>query len=160
MVFLRRWLLVLFALILSGGQLSAASKKEQSAYAAAVHAFQYEMGSQEERDFTNSVAKYPASTNVPEAVLLQAQAEFKQGKLTGAIALLADTNHLAKAGTLADQYVYWIGEAQFQNGDFTNAAETFASLPQKFPESPLRLRAVVEAASAYMQLTNWPQMSA
>ena len=160
MVFLRRWLLVLFALILSGGQLLAASKREQSAYAAAVHAFQYEMWSQAERDFTNFVAKYPASTNVPEAVLLQAQAEFKQGKLTGAIALLADANHLAKAGTLADQYVYWIGEAQFQNGDFTNAAETFASLPQKFPESPLRLRAVVEAASAYMQLTNWPQMSA
>ena len=35
----RRWLLVLFALILSGGQLIAAGTKEQRAYAAAVTAF-------------------------------------------------------------------------------------------------------------------------
>ncbi len=91
------------------------------------------------------------------AVLLEAQAKFKQGKLAGAIALLADPNRLAKAGVLADQYIYWIGEAQFQNADLTNAAETFVSLAQKFPDSPLRLRAVVEAATAYARIPDWQQ---
>ena len=74
---------------------------------------------------------------------------------TSAIAKLTNPDNLAKAGTLADQYVYWTGEAQFQNADLTNAAETFVSLAQNYPNSPLRLRAVVEAAAAYTQLTNW-----
>src|SRR5208282_9261 len=49
---------------------------------------------------------------------------------------------------------------QFQNGDFTNAAETWIALAQKFPESQSRLRAVVEAAAAYAQLTNWQRHDA
>src|SRR5271167_2855558 len=117
MAFYRQCLLVLFALVLSCGRLSAASAKEQTAYAAAVAAFQDEMWSRAETGFAQFVQKYPKSTNAPEAVLLQAQAQFKQGKLAAAIALLADPSHLAKAGPLADQYVYWIGEAQFQNGE-------------------------------------------
>ena len=153
MAFRWRWLLVLFALILSGEQLSAASTKEQRAYAAAVAAFKNEMWGRAETEFAQFVQKYPRSTNTPEAVLLQAQAEFKQGNLAQAIALL--NARKAGAGHLADQYVYWIGEAQFQNGDFTNAAETWIALEQKFPESESRLRAVVEAAAAYTQLTNW-----
>ena len=58
--------------------------------------------------------------------MLQAQAEFKQQAFADAIGLL-QTN-LPDAGGLADQYVYWIGEAQFQGGDFSRAAETFVSL--------------------------------
>ena len=155
MPFLRRWLLILFALVLSGEQLPAASVKEQRTYAAAVSAFQDEMWSRAETEFAQFIQKYPQSTNTPEAVLLQAQAQFKQGKLTDAIALLADTNHLAKAGTLADQYVYWIGEAQFMNENYSAAADTLVSLAIKFPDSPLRLRSVVEAAAAYAQLHDW-----
>jgi TolA-binding protein len=158
MAFQRRWLLVLFALILSSGPLSAASTKEQRAYAVAVAAFQDEMWSRAETEFDQFRNKYPDSTNVAAAVLYQAEARYKSRQFTNAITLLSTNS--GKAGPLAGEYRYWIGEAQFQNNDFANAAETFASLPQKFPESPLRLRAVVEATSAYMQLTNWPQMSA
>jgi TolA-binding protein len=153
--FYRQWLLVLLALVLSGEQLSAASAKEQSDYAAAVAAFQDEMWSRAETELAQFIQKYPKSTNAPEAVLLRSQAEFKQGKLADAIALLGDASHLAKAGTLADQYIYWIGEAQFQNADLTNAAETFISLAQNFPDSSLRLRAVIEAAAAYARLGGW-----
>ena len=92
------------------------------------------------------------------ALLLEAQAQFKQGKFTSAIALLTDASHLAKAGALADQYAYWTGEAQFQNGDFADAAETWIGLAQKFPKSPSRLRAVVEAAAAFGQMTNWSKV--
>jgi tetratricopeptide (TPR) repeat protein len=155
MAFYRRWFFTLFALVLSGGPLAAANPKEQSAYAVAVAAFQDEMWSRAETELAQFMQKYPKSTNAPEAVLLQAQAEFKQGKLAEAIALLNDPNHLAKAGALSDQYIYWIGEAQFQNGELTNAAETFVSLAQNFPDSSLRLRAVVEAATANARLGDW-----
>src|SRR5277367_2183597 len=151
MAFLRQSFLILFALVLSGAQIFAASvAKEQRAYAAAVSAFQDEMWSRAETEFAQFAQKYPKSTNAPQAVLLQAQAEFKQGKLTNVVALLASRK--SGAGNLADQYVYWIGEAQFQIGDFTSASKTFTSLAQNFSESPLRLRAAVEAASAYVQL--------
>src|SRR5208282_2646712 len=122
------------------------SSKEQRAYAAAVTAFQDEMWGRAEMEFAQFIQKYPKATNAPEAVLLQAQAEFKQGKLAQTIALL--NARKAGAGHLADQYVYWIGEAQFQNVDLANAAETFIALARDFPDSPLRLRAVVEAAAA------------
>jgi TolA-binding protein len=147
--------LILFALVLGGGSLFAATK-EQSAYAAAINAFQTEIWDRAEMEFTNFVARYPQSTNAPQAVLLAAQAQFKQGKFPQTIALL--NKNETRAGTLADQYLYWIGEAQFQNGDFANAAETWIALVQKFPGSPLRLRAVVEAATAFGQMTNWSKV--
>lgn len=156
MAFRWRWLLILFALILSGGQLSAAGTKEQRAYAAAAAAFQDEMWGRAETEFAQFIQKYPKSTNAPEAVLLQAQAEFKQGKPAQAIALL--NARKAGSGPLADQYAYWIGEAQFQNVDLTAAAETFIALARDFPESSLRLRAVVEAAAARAELGQWPEV--
>ncbi len=159
MAFRWRWILILFALVLSGEiSFAANGAKEQRAYAAAVTAFQDEMWSRAETEFAQFVQKYPKSTNAPQAVLLQAQAEFQEGKLEPAIALL--TSREATAGNLADQYVYWIGEAQFQNADFSAAAETFDSLSKNFPGSPLRLRAAVESASAYAQLAQWPQVEA
>jgi TolA-binding protein len=160
MIFQWRWILILPALILSGEiSFAASATKEQRAYAAAVSAFQDGMWNRAETEFDQFKKDYPNSTNAPQAVLLQAQAEFKQGEFTNSITLLKDTNNLAKAGSLADQYFSWIGEAQFTNGDFSAAADTFVSLAQNFPESPLRLRSVVVAAAAYVQLTNWPQVS-
>jgi TolA-binding protein len=160
MAFQRRWLSVLFALILGGGPLLAAGTREDRDYAAAVKAFQDGMWSRAETEFGQFVVKYKESTNAPMALLLEAQAQFKQGKLTNVIALLADAGHLAKSGRLTDQYAYWIGEAQFRGGNLTNAAETFVSLARDFPESSLRLRAVVEAAAAFTQLTNWSRHDA
>jgi len=154
----RRTILILGAVILSGGQLFAASTKEQRAYAAAVAEFQDEMWNLAETNFIQFLQKFPKSTNAPEAVLLQAQAEFKQGKLAQAIALLKARQ--AGAGHLADQYVYWIGEAQFQSVDLAAAAETFVGLARDFPESSLRLRAVVEAAAARAELGRWPEVGA
>lgn len=158
MAFRWQWLLILLALILGGEPLSAASSREQRAYAAAVSAFQDEMWDRAEKEFAQFVQKYPGSANAPEAVLLQAQAEFKQGKLAQAIALL--NARKARAGHLADQYVFWIGEGQFQNADPAAAAETFISLTRDYPASSLRLRAVVAAAAARSQLGRWSQVAA
>ena len=138
MAFRWQWLLILLALSTGGERSFAASAREDRAYAAAVTAFQDGMWSRAETEFAQFVQKYPKSGRRAEVVLLQAEAEFKQGKLPQAIALL--TARQAGAGDLADQYVYWIGEAQFQGGDLPAAAKTFVSLTRDFPESSLRLR--------------------
>jgi TolA-binding protein len=156
MAFLRQCFLIGFALVLGGESIFASSTREERAYAAAVSAFQDEMWSRAATQLAQFAKKYPGSTNVPQARLLQAQAEFKQQDFAGAIGLL-QTN-LPAAKNLADQYVYWIGEAQFQGGDYSRAAASFISLAKYYPESPLRLRAVVEASSSFAQLREWPRI--
>src|SRR5450432_645775 len=91
MAFLRRWLLISCACALGGGQIFAAGSREERAYAIAVSAFQDEMWSRAETQFAEFAKKYPGSTNVPSARLLQAQAEFKQQTFANAIGLL-ETN--------------------------------------------------------------------
>jgi TolA-binding protein len=158
MAFSWRWLLVLLALLLSGERNFAAGTRENRALASAVSAFNSEMYPRAATELGQFIQKYPDSTNAPNAVLLLAQAEFKQGKFAQAISLLTDINHLAKAGALADQYAYWAGESEFANGNFTNAIETFISFPKLFPDSPLKLRVVVETASTYAQVSGWSQV--
>jgi TolA-binding protein len=154
----RQWLLIGLALVLGGGQLFAVTSREDRAYAAANNAFRDGMWHRAETELAKFIQKYPASDRVAGAVLLQAEAQYRQNKFPDAIALL--TAHKAGAGDLADQYVYWIGEAQFQAGDLPAAAETFVSLTRDFPQSSLRLRAVVEAAAARARLGEWPQLTA
>ncbi len=158
MAFVWRWVVlgfvICFALFFGGEQVFAVNLREQRDFAAAQSAFQAELWSRAETEFADFVQKYPDSLDAPDAVLFQAQAEFKQGSFTNAIALLA-VNKI-KAGKIADQYVDWIGEAQFANGDFPAAAETYASLAQDFTNSTLRLSAVVNAAAARAQLAQWP----
>lgn len=148
--------MVLSLLVLGGGQLFADASREERAYAAAVDAFQDEMWNRAESQLEQFVKKYPGSTNAPPARLLQAQAKIKQQEYAGAVELL--TTNLPAAGGLADQFVYEIGEAQFQDGDFSKAAATLSSLAKKYPESPLKLRAVVEAAAALTKLVEWKQI--
>jgi TolA-binding protein len=157
MFFRRQILLIFFVLILSCGNLFAASEtKEQQAYAAAVAAFQDEIWNRAETEFDQFVKKFPNSPDVPQASLLQAQAEFKQGKLDNAIALLKARE--PQAGLLADQFNFWIGEAQFAATNFTGAAETFSGLTREFTNSPLQLNAVVNEAAAFTRLGDWSRV--
>ena len=151
----RRLLLVLVLLLGCENMFAADSAKEERAYAAAVGAFQDGMWSRAETQFAQFLQKYPDSNHAPEAVLLQAQAEYKQGKLSAAIALLSD--HLGQAGTLADEYVYWKGEAQLQGSNDVAAVATFTSLAGDFPASRFRLNAVVESAAALVRLGRWAE---
>ena len=158
MALLRRWLLIGSALVLGGGPLVAASKSEDRAYAAATAAFQDGNWNRAAAEFAQFVQRYAKSERVAPAVLSEAQAQFKLGKYAEAGGLLKA--HADSAGSLADAYAYWLGEAQFAGGAYTNAAETFSALLKHFPDSPLRLTAVVEAAAAYAQFPDWPRHDA
>jgi len=157
MAFSRRWLLIVFLLVPCGGQLFAASREDR-AFAAATAAFQDGIYDRAETQFAQFVLHFPKSERVPQALLVLAQAQLKQGKYAAAANLL--TSRAAGAGLLADAYAYWLGEAQYAKGDFTNAAATFSSIAGKYPDSTLRLTAVVEAAAAYAQVSDWPRHDA
>ena len=51
------------------------------------------------------------------------------------------SKNLNQAGSLADQYRYWIGKAHFESSNYLAAAESFALLRTNHPESPLALSA-------------------
>lgn len=142
-------------LVLAGAQVCYGSTREDRAYAAAVSAFQDELWKRAETQLAQFVSTFPQSVNVPQARLLQAQAELKQGAFADAIGLL-QTN-LPAAGRLADQYAYWIGELQFESDDFSAAAAAFDALLKNYPESTLRLRAAVGSAAALARLSRWEQ---
>ena len=148
----------MFMLGLGGDLLQAASTRELRAYSAAASAFQDGMWGRAEVEFAEFVDKYPKSERVAEAVLMQAEADIKQQKYLPAIELL--TTHEAQAGKLADQYVFWLGEARFQNEDYTAAAATFAGLVRDFADSSRRLDAAVNEAAARAKLGQWPQVAA
>jgi TolA-binding protein len=152
MAFLRKSLLIWFLLGLGGSQLFA-SNREQRDFAAAASAFQDGMWSRAEVSFAQFIEKHPKSTHVPEAVLFQAEADFKQGKLQNAINLLQ--SYEGSAGDLADQFAYWIGMAQYQNGDYSDAAVTLGDMAGTFTNSQWRLDAIVNQAAAYARLGEW-----
>ena len=158
MLFLRRLFLVLLVLVLGGGRILAATTREERAFITAANAFRDGMWSRAEVEFAQFAEKYPKSGRVAEAVLMQAEADFKQGKFLQATELLAVRK--SQTGDLADQYAYWLGEAQFQNADYAAAAETFSRLARDFQNSSWRLDAAVNEAAARGKLGQWPQVSA
>ena len=151
--FLRVSLLIMLALIFGAGRLAAS---EQRDFAAANAAFQDAMWNRAETELADFIKKYPESEQVSEARLMQAQAEFNQGKFAQSIALL-QTNEPA-AGALGDDYAFWIGHAQLTNGDYSAAAETFAGLVSTYPDSPMVLDGVINEAAARAKLGQWPQV--
>ncbi len=157
MLFRSRWLLIVCLLVLGSGRIMAASAREERAFASATRWLQDGIWDRAETEYAQFIQKYPKSEKIADAVLAMAQAQCKQGKFTAAIATLSGPHeHL---GALADDYAYWLGEAQFGQGDYDHAAATFTNLVAQFTDSPLRLAAVVEAASAFERSAAWPQIT-
>jgi TolA-binding protein len=156
MAFFWRWFLILFALALGAGQSFGASY-ENRAYAAALQAFHDHFYPLAETRLTQFLQNYHRSTNAPMAVLYLAQAEYYQKNYPAATNRLTDAANLAraKAAGVADRYNYWLAEAQFAQGNLPVAAQTFSSVAENFPKSPLAVSAAVEAAAAYAKLGQW-----
>jgi TolA-binding protein len=156
-----RWFLILCALVLGSGPAMAATAEER-AYAAGVQAFHDELYSVATNKLTQFLQTYRRSTNAPMAVLLLAQSEYFQKNYAAAVGRLADPANLARgrAAGLADGYYYWRAEAEFAQGDRERAAQTFTSLADEFPRSPLAMKSLVEAAKSFGQNGDWPRLDA
>jgi len=151
----RQWFLVGCALVAgSVPSLAAGNAKEERTYAAAVSAFDGRIWNRADTAFAQFIDKYPQSPHIPEAVLLRAQALFKEKKFTETINLLKANQ--SKAKNFEDQYLYWIGEAQLGNGNFPDAVGTLNSVAQSFPASKIALQATVEASSVLARVGDWP----
>ncbi len=149
----RRWTALLLALSWFVAAASAApGAAEQRAFDAAARAFNDGFHERAEKEFGEFVMLYPQSSLLPRATLLQAQSKFQQKQYKPAIALLNAA--LDTAGALADQYVFWIAEAEFELGNFSAAADGFSRVVAKFPESPRRLEAAYREALARFKLTD------
>jgi TolA-binding protein len=145
MAVLRRWIIVLALLLAAGPRLWAASAADH-ALDAAVKAFQDTVYDRAEAQLADFCQKNPTSPRLAEAVLLQAQARLKLTNYVGAIELL--TTNQGKAGTNADQYLFWLGKAYSGKGDWRAASDTFAKLVKEQPTSARCLEASLGEASA------------
>ena len=149
MAVLCRWIMVLTLLLAAGPRLWAASEMDL-AFRAARDAFQDGFYARAEAQFADYCQKFPASPRLAEAILVQAQARLKLTNYAGAIELL--TTNQGKAGTNADQYLFWLAQASYRKGDYRAAGDGFAKLVKEFPASPRCLEAALGEASAHAAL--------
>ncbi len=136
--------------------LHAASRAETRAFDAAASAFQAGIWDRAAQEFGAFAAKYPKSEQAPEAILYQAEAKFKLGRANDAVTLLS--SHLGDSGLLTDQYLYWMGEANFAGSNYNAAADVFGRLLHDFPVSNRRLEAALGEAAARAKLEQWPRV--
>src|SRR5262245_44844408 len=151
-----RWMWLLVVLLIAEPRLLAAPSPEERAFKDAEKSFHDMIWDRAEAELANFVLVYTNSPRVAQALLFQGEARFWQSNYVGAIALLTDNQN--QAGPLADEFRFWIAESRLHRGEFKTAADTFASLVRDFPNSPRRLRAVVEEASARSELEQWSQV--
>ncbi|NOS68678.1 MAG: tetratricopeptide repeat protein [Verrucomicrobia bacterium] len=140
-------------LLLAGSGRIHAALGEERAFGKAETSFGLKLWENADAEFGKFIENYPKSQRLVEAVLLQAQARFKLKKFPVVISLLAARR--GEAGTRADEFQYWTAEAQFQDGQFKSAAESFGRLAQEFPASPKRLEASVGEAASRAKLGDW-----
>ena len=133
--------------------LHAQDTVETRAFRQAVQTFQTGIFERAARELGEFVTRYPASSYVSDAVLLQGRAAIHLNNFQTAIDLLS--TNAPRAGRLADEYRYLLGDAHFQSGSFRVAAETFASLTRDFTNSARLLEASYGEALARFKLKEW-----
>jgi TolA-binding protein len=146
MATLQKILFLSVALMVSVGSSHAASSGENNAYRAATLSLNLLFYPRAEKEFAEFLEKYPKSDRRIEATLLQAESRYYQSNYDGTISLLEAG--LDGAEGRADEYRFWIAEANFQKGDYANAAAGYARLLSMHGASKRRLESLVgEAAS-------------
>lgn len=149
------WLLLLG---LSGwGQVFAASTAEKRAFNVAAEAFRLGSWAYAETNFDLFIQKFPESERAGEAVLCQAQARYHLGEYDAVLALLA--RQQGRALGLADQFLYWTGEAHLAAGRLVAAADAFARLAESFSTSTNLFRAALREAEARARLRQWSRVT-
>lgn len=155
---LLRWRLPLALVCVSVALLTGNSAwaSAQSEFRAAVKSFEGGFWGRAEGEFAQFVEKHPDSELTPQAIVFQAKAKIKQGKFSETIALLSKP--LSVTNRLADEFLFWKGEAQLRSTNYADAAATFGKLAGSFEASPLRLQAAVNEAAARAKLGEWSRV--
>lgn len=138
-VMLRYLFAVCLLASLLGGSPMAAEVGEIAAYDAAVKSFRDGFFQRSEKEFAEFAQKFPKSEKNAEALLLQAQSRHQLKRFDAGLELLKGS--MEKAGPLADQFVFWMAECEFERGGFAAAEGLYARLLKDFPQSSLRLNA-------------------
>ncbi|MGC3959046.1 MAG: hypothetical protein QM813_14205 [Verrucomicrobiota bacterium] len=154
-----RILLLFLSLALAGGRTNAAlfGGGEKKSYDAAYQSFQLRMWERAAGELGEFVQDYPKSDKVPQVVAWQAEALYRQDKFDAVVALLQP--RLSNAGTLEDQYLYWLGSAQMARTNYVEAAAMFGKLAREYQTSARRLEASVSEAAAQFKLSEWARVT-
>lgn len=154
-----RILMLFLLLALAGGRADAAlfGGGEKKAYDLAYQSFQFRMWERAAVELAEFAKDYPKSDKVPQVVAWQAEALYRQDKFDAVVALLQP--RLVSAGTLEDQYLYWLGSAQMARTNYVEAAALFGKLAREYPSSGRRLEAAVGEAAALFKLSEWAQVT-
>jgi TolA-binding protein len=133
----------------SGGLAWAQDSDTDRAYAGAVKLFQGGWYEQAERELGAFAERSTNAVQRTDAILLQAQSRFQLKEYDGVIKLLE--SRMPLAGSVKDQFLYWLGQAQLELDQFEAAAGSFAELLDSCPNSPLRLEASYSEALARLK---------
>lgn len=147
------WVALCFCLSAFG---AAVAPNETTVFSAAAREFDAQIYPLAEKDFANFVTVYTNSVHRPLAILFEARARYFQSNYVGAIQLLQQ--NLTNSNGQADEYQFWIAESLFRKPDYRAAADQFAVLLQKYPQSVHRLDAAFSQAKAYSMLEDWPKV--
>ena len=155
---LSRIVLLVLLLALPSARVDAALfGSEKKDFDLATRSFDMRLWSRAEKEFASFIKDHPKSEKITEAVLRQAESLYWQNKYDAVASLL--TAREGDAGKSADQFLYWIAEAQFHGGNHQAAAATFGKLAREFPFSNRRLEAAVGEAASLMKLGEWAQVT-
>jgi TolA-binding protein len=144
---------------LAAGRLEAASPAEVRDYQGIIKDFKLNDWSMAEQDAAKFIAnpKYTNSENFTNVVLMEAQAQYKQKKCNDMVVLL--TAQQGRAGSLADEFTYLLGQAHDCASNYQEAADAFGRLVKDFPASPRRAEAIFSEAEARSRLQDWARVS-
>ena len=134
----------------------AQATQQTRAFDAAIRSFQLGTYDRAQNELASFIEQFPASPKIPEALHLQAQCAIRLNQLQAAQDIL--TTNAPRAGALADQYRYWLGETHIGGTNFEAAADTFARLIMDFPTSPRLLEAAYGEALARFRLRQFPKV--
>jgi TolA-binding protein len=137
-------------------RLVSAVEGEAELFTQASKAFADRFYERAEQQFGDFVAKFAASTNAPNAILLQAEARFFLRRYDAAADLLEAS--LSKAGPLGADFIFWTGEAQSELGNYQAASQYYHKVATNFPASPLRLKASYLEAYCASQLKDYARV--
>lgn len=153
---MRTWLCALLLLFAATVPSWAASRAETRAFEAAARSFRDGIWERADRELGEFAQAFPKSERRAEAILLRAQGRCKMANYAGAIQLLSAEQ--ASAGPRADEYLFWLGEAQYQSTNYSAAAAAFRAVANDFPASKLRLDASVNEAAVWVRLADWDRV--